>query len=93
MQKIVRFFEASVLISFIYFGKFSAGFYYDTKKETFIGRSERIRRRDRKLCSPNANLSSARIENDKLILREIFQCALNVFTRTFNNFDCGCMDL
>ena len=45
------------------------------------------------MCSPNANLNSASIENDEIILRDIFKYALNVITRTFNSFDSGLMNL
>ena len=45
------------------------------------------------MCSPNANLSSASIENDEIILRNAFKYAFNVITRVFNRFDCGLMDL
>ena len=39
------------------------------------------------MCSPNANLNSASIENDEIILRDIFKYALNGIIRTFNRFD------
>ena len=59
----------------------------------FWGQSQRLRRRDRQLCSPNANLNSASIENDKIILKEIIKYVLNVITRVYNSFECGLMDL
>ena len=46
------------------------------RNETFVGRSERVRRRERKLCRPNANLNSASVENDEIILRDRFKYAL-----------------
>ena len=63
-----------------------------SRNEIFIVRSKRVKRRDRQLCNPNANLNSPSIENDEIILKDIFKYALNVITRTFNSFDCGLMD-
>ena len=45
------------------------------------------------MCSPNANLNSASIENDEIILKDIFKYGLNIVTKTFNSFECGLRDV
>ena len=70
------------------------------RHRTLTGRSERQRRRNiysresQNDNRPNANLNSVNsIQNDEIILRDTFKCALNVIPRNFNTFDCGLMHL
>ena len=42
---------------------------------------------------PDTNLNSVSIQNNEIILKDTFKCALNIIPRAVNSFDCGLMDL